>query len=209
MWTVAVLKITGLNAWSWSWSGGYERRGQPSAWCAVVGSSCWLPRGSRTTTSGTVSPTFAGLDVATGQMITTTTRRHRAAEFKAFLSTIDKTVPPELDVHVVLDNSSTQKTPEIYRWLLRPPALRPALHSDQQLMAQPRGTLVRGTHPPAPQTIRAPQRHRARDRPAGLDHDVEREPAALCLAQDRRRDPRHPRRILPTNLRLRSRGAWV
>jgi transposase len=68
-----------------------------------------------------VSPTFAGLDVATGQMITTTTRRHRAAEFKAFLSTIDKTVPPELDVHVVLDNSSTQKTPEIYRWLLRPP----------------------------------------------------------------------------------------
>jgi transposase len=49
------------------------------------------------------------------------TSRHRAAEFKAFLSTIDKTVPRELDVHVVLDNSSTHKTPEIHRWLLRHP----------------------------------------------------------------------------------------
>ncbi len=68
-----------------------------------------------------VTDLFAALDVATGQMITTTKRRHRAAEFKAFLSTIDKTVPAELEVHVVLDNSSTHKTPEIHRWLLRHP----------------------------------------------------------------------------------------
>jgi transposase len=48
-------------------------------------------------------------------------RRHRAAEFKAFLAAIDKTVPEELDVHVVCDNSSTHKTPAIKAWLEKHP----------------------------------------------------------------------------------------
>jgi transposase len=68
-----------------------------------------------------VTDLFAALDVATGQVLTTTRRRHRATEFKQFLLAIDKAVPAELDVHVVLDNSSTHKTPEIHRWLLRHP----------------------------------------------------------------------------------------
>jgi len=68
-----------------------------------------------------VTDLFAALDVATGQVLTTIRRRHRAVEFKQFLVTIDKAVPAELDVHVVLDNSSTHKTPEIHRWLLRHP----------------------------------------------------------------------------------------
>ncbi len=37
--------------------------------------------------------------------------RHRAEEFRRFLNVIDKAVPPQLEVHVVLDNSSTHKTP--------------------------------------------------------------------------------------------------
>ena len=49
------------------------------------------------------------------------TPRHRAIEFQKFLNLIDHTVPPELTVHVVLDNSSTHKTPAIGRWLLRHP----------------------------------------------------------------------------------------
>jgi transposase len=47
--------------------------------------------------------------------------RHRAIEFKKFLATIDRAVPAEYTVHVVLDNASTHKTPAIKRWLLAHP----------------------------------------------------------------------------------------
>jgi transposase len=68
-----------------------------------------------------VTDLFAALDVATGTVITTTKRRHRAEEFKSFLSEIDKAVPKDQDVHLVLDNSSTHKTRAIHTWLLRHP----------------------------------------------------------------------------------------
>jgi transposase len=45
----------------------------------------------------------------------------RTLEFRKFLDAIDNAVPAEFDVHVVLDNSSTHKTPDIHRWLLRHP----------------------------------------------------------------------------------------
>jgi transposase len=47
--------------------------------------------------------------------------RHRAEEFRRFLKLIDRSVPAALHVHVVLDNSSTHKTPQIQRWLVRHP----------------------------------------------------------------------------------------
>ena len=49
------------------------------------------------------------------------TARHRAEEFRKFLNLIDKQVPAGLDVHIVLDNSSTHKTPAIKRWQVRHP----------------------------------------------------------------------------------------
>jgi transposase len=64
---------------------------------------------------------YAALDVASGQVIADMTARHRAEEFRRFLNLIDKSVPAHLDVHVVLDNSSTHKTPSIQRWLIRHP----------------------------------------------------------------------------------------
>jgi transposase len=64
---------------------------------------------------------YAALDVASGQVVADMTARHRAVEFQRFLSLIDKNVPEHLDVHVVLDNVSTHKTPSIQRWLLRHP----------------------------------------------------------------------------------------
>ena len=64
---------------------------------------------------------YAALDVASGQVITNMTARHRAEEFRKFLNIIDKEVPEHLDVHVVLDNVSTHKTPSIHRWLQRHP----------------------------------------------------------------------------------------
>lgn len=64
---------------------------------------------------------FAALEIATGQVISAVKRRHRHQKFLAFLRTIDKTVPAELDVHVVLDNLSTHKTPAVKAWLLKHP----------------------------------------------------------------------------------------
>jgi transposase len=70
--------------------------------------------------SGT-SSLYAALDLATGKVIGRLHSRHRAIEFKRFLQTLDREVPAELDVHVVLDNSSTHKTPAIQRWLTAHP----------------------------------------------------------------------------------------
>ncbi len=64
---------------------------------------------------------YAALDVSSGLVISEMTPRHRAEEFRRFLNLIDATVPADLDVHVVLDNSSTHKTPSIQRWLVRHP----------------------------------------------------------------------------------------
>jgi transposase len=64
---------------------------------------------------------FAALDVATGKVLGQCRRRHRAAEFRAFLAQIDESVPSDLAVHVVLDNLSTHKTPAIQRWFARHP----------------------------------------------------------------------------------------
>jgi transposase len=66
--------------------------------------------------SGT-SSLYAALDITTGKVIGALHSRHRAIEFKKFLQTIDREVPADLDVHLILDNSSTHKTPAIRTWL--------------------------------------------------------------------------------------------
>lgn len=68
-----------------------------------------------------VTDLFAALNVATGEIVYQTRPRHRAVEFRQFLDTIDDNVPNDLDVHVVLDNSSTHKTEAINKWLVRHP----------------------------------------------------------------------------------------
>jgi len=64
---------------------------------------------------------FAALDVKAGTVIGALRHRHRSVEFRKFLDTIDAHTPPELDLHLILDNASTHKTPLIHRWLLRHP----------------------------------------------------------------------------------------
>ena len=63
----------------------------------------------------------AALDTATGRVITSMTRRNRTHKFQTFLNLINREVPSELDVHVVLDNASPHKTEPIGRWLQRHP----------------------------------------------------------------------------------------
>ncbi len=64
---------------------------------------------------------FAALDAKRGTVIGQLHRRHRAREFRKFLDTIDAAVPATLDVHLILDNYGTHKTPVIHRWLARRP----------------------------------------------------------------------------------------
>jgi len=64
---------------------------------------------------------FAALDAATGKIIGKCFAQHRAREFKFFLRELDERLPVDRDVHVVLDNLATHKTPEIKRWLLKHP----------------------------------------------------------------------------------------
>jgi transposase len=62
---------------------------------------------------------FAALEIATGKVITDIRARHTSADFVAFLNKVNRNVPDELDVHVILDNLSTHTTPTVQRWLLR------------------------------------------------------------------------------------------
>ena len=62
---------------------------------------------------------FAALDIKTGKVIGSCHRRHQ--EFLNFLDQIEAGVPPDLDVHLVLDNYATHKTPGVHRWFLRHP----------------------------------------------------------------------------------------
>ncbi len=67
------------------------------------------------------SSLYAALDLASGQVIGSLHARHRSQEFLAFLKKIDAEVPADLDVHLVLDNASTHKTPAVKRWLTNHP----------------------------------------------------------------------------------------
>ena len=64
---------------------------------------------------------FAAYDVTGGSVIAQSYPRHRHQEFLRFLKVIDAAVPKGLDLHLVLDNYATHKTPEIQKWLLKHP----------------------------------------------------------------------------------------
>ncbi len=64
---------------------------------------------------------FAALDVATGLVVGECLARHRAKEFIRFLKRIDRVVKKQLDIHLVVDNDATHKTPEVKAWLKKHP----------------------------------------------------------------------------------------
>ena len=70
------------------------------------------------------APAPAALDIASGQVLTRCRPRHRHQEFLAFLKDIEANVPPELDIHLVVDNYATHKHERVRRWL----AARPRYH---------------------------------------------------------------------------------
>ena len=62
---------------------------------------------------------FAALDIATGAVIGECLPRHRAKEFLDFLKKIDRETPADLDLHLIVDNYATHKTPAVQRWLAK------------------------------------------------------------------------------------------
>ena len=71
---------------------------------------------------------FAALNVTTGEVLYDCRKRHTAKDVKAFFRWIDLRVPPELDIHVVLDNLSAHNAPEVKEWLAHPRRARWHLH---------------------------------------------------------------------------------
>jgi transposase len=65
---------------------------------------------------------FAALDIATGKVIGKCHRRHRHQEFLKFMEVVDAALPADAgEVHLVLDNYGTHKTPRVIRWFVRHP----------------------------------------------------------------------------------------
>ena len=145
--------------------------------------------------NGTTS-LFAAFDLASGSVIAQPYRQHRHQEFLKFLKLIDKAVPKDLDLHLVLDNYATHKTPAIKEWLLKHPRFYLHFTPTSSSLAEPRRALVRRAHQSQAPQVSPPQRHRARSRHPQVDQRVEQGPQAVRLDQDRRRDPGNTRRLL-------------
>lgn len=144
---------------------------------------------------------FAALDIATGRVHTQMHSRHRTTEFRTFLNHLDREVPNGLDVHLILDNYATHKTPAIHRVAAPPPPLPPPLHPDQRLMAEPGGAVVRRAHHQEAAPLLPRQRRRTRRRHHRVDQRLGRRPQALHLGQNRRHLRIH-RKLLPADLEL-------
>jgi hypothetical protein len=85
----------------------------------------------------------AALDIATRRVIGQC--RHRSQEFFKFLQAVDGPLPAQPDVHLVMDNYGTHKTPKVKRWFARHP--RPALHPHRRQLAEPSRAFLRRARP--------------------------------------------------------------
>jgi transposase len=150
---------------------------------------------------------FAALDVKTGTVIGACRQRHRAVEFRAFLDQIERSVPPDLDIHLVLDNASTHKAPLIQQWLVKRPRYHlhftPTsgswLNGDGFAVLASGGSLrdgrgmVRLADRSSTPAGEVPQHPLSGAGGSPLHRNNKPEPQALHLDQDRRRHPgQHP-----------------
>ena len=144
---------------------------------------------------------FAALDILEGKVIGRCMQRHRHQEFIRFLNTIEREVPADKAVHVVLDNYATHKHPKVKAWLQRHPALHLPLHPDLVLLGQCGRRLVCQAHPAAAQARRLHLDRRTSGRHQPLHRRRQRQAQAVRLDQIRRR---HPRRCPARETSVRS-----
>ena len=148
-----------------------------------------------------VTSLFAAFNIADGTVISSIHRRHRAVEFKKFLTKIDAEVPDHLDVHLVCDNYGTHKTPPDQHLVGQASAFPHAFHADEFELDQPGRTLVRLHHRPAHPPREPHLGPCPRSRHPQLGKGMEREPETIHLDQDRRTDPGATRTTSYTDLR--------
>ena len=77
--------------------------------------------GTTTLFAGFIAAVTAETEVKAGSVIGTCMPRHRAQEFRKFLDEVERNVPAELDIHIVMDNASSHKTKLIRNWFAKRP----------------------------------------------------------------------------------------
>jgi len=88
---------------------------------------------------------FAALDVLTGKVIGKCFARHRNGEFLRFLRLIDRSVPKDQQIHLIVDNYATHKHDNVKAWLAKHPPFPPTLHPHLVVLAELGRALVSGT----------------------------------------------------------------
>jgi transposase len=92
---------------------------------------------------------FAALNMLNGRVIGTCMPRHRHREFLRFLKLIDQQTPTGLDLHLIVDNYATHKTPAVKRWTKRTPASICTSHRPRR----PGSTWLSGSLLRSPETV--------------------------------------------------------
>ena len=133
---------------------------------------------------------FVALDVASGAVIGETYRRHRHQEVLKFLRRVERAVPKEQEIHIILDNYSTHKHARVMEWIERKKRIFLHFTPDQLVVAESgRAVLLRADHQADPPR-RLPFRRRPREVPQGLHRDLQRRSEAPGLDQVGGRDYR-------------------
>jgi hypothetical protein len=136
-----------------------------------------------------------GQDFANGPVLAQCKPRHRHQEFLAFLRHIEREVPQDLDVHLIVDNYGTHKHAKVKSLAGAPYAFSPALHTHLFLLAEPSRALVRPYHP-----ARDPPRlllvgHRPAPSDRALRHRLESTSSSIQMDRYRRIHPRQTRTV--------------
>ncbi len=150
------------------------------------------------TRHGTLS-LFAALDTATGKVIGRCYPRHRGREFLSFLREIERNVPSDLDIHLVMDNYATHKNPGDPEMARRTAAMARPFHADIEFLDQSGRAILRRHHR-SPNTARRPPLHRRiGSRHPRLHRGRQLQSKALPMDKIRRRYPRQHKALLLEN----------
>ena len=142
-----------------------------------------LPRHGTTTL-------FAALDVLTGMIISQCQSRHRHQEWLKFLKTIDRQVPKDLQIHLILDNYATHQHEDRPPRSTNTPGSTSTATRPRRIVAQPRRTLVPGTDRQSIAARRLPRRARPRRLNSGIHRRPQQRPQTVRLDSHRRVHPR-------------------
>src|SRR5436305_2307137 len=105
---------------------------------------------------------FAAFNILNGKVIGTCQERHRSREFIRFLNHLERQLPDDQEVHLMMDNYCTHKSAEVQRWLKPKKRSRFhfSLHPDQQFVAESGGAILCLNHWPDDPPRHIPQRRR-------------------------------------------------